>query len=116
MVSGNEQVGRDLPHGHTSSEAAAPAGSFLTVQAFARRTGLSVKSVWRRIRDGSVPVYQPGGRGTSVRIPGYALEVGGLGQSRAERTDAQRREAPNPKRRPGPQAKWRRPVDLAQSR
>ena len=35
--------------------------------------GLSESTVWRRINDGSLPSYQPGGPGTAMRLPIEAL-------------------------------------------
>lgn len=46
---------------------------YLTPQEFARRSGLSLATVRRRIRDKSLPVLQSGGPRTAIRIPATAL-------------------------------------------
>lgn len=46
---------------------------FLTPAEFAVAAGLSLATVRRRIREGSLPVFQPGGKRTAVRIPRSAL-------------------------------------------
>ena len=46
---------------------------YLTPHEFAHRTGLSLATVRRRINDGTLPVFQPGGKRTAVRIPQSAL-------------------------------------------
>lgn len=45
----------------------------LTPAEFAAAAGLSLATVRRRIREGSLPVFQPGGKRTAVRIPRSAL-------------------------------------------
>ena len=40
----------------------------LTIDEFARRTGLSRATVRRRIADGSLRAFQPGGHRTAVRL------------------------------------------------
>ncbi len=46
---------------------------FLTPAEFARLAVLSLATVRRRISDGSLPVFQPGGKRTAMRIPRSAL-------------------------------------------
>ena len=47
---------------------------WLTVEQFVAESGLSAATVRRRIKDGSLPVLQPGGKRTAVRISRSALE------------------------------------------
>lgn len=47
--------------------------TYLTLQEFSERTGLSLATVRRRIKDGSLPVWQPGGHRTAIRIPESVL-------------------------------------------
>jgi excisionase family DNA binding protein len=49
---------------------------YLTPAQFAQRAGLSLATVRRRIRDGSLPTYQPGGPRTAIRVPASALRSG----------------------------------------
>ncbi len=48
---------------------------FLSVTEFAALTGLSEATIRRRIHDGSIRVFQPGGRKTRVLIPADALRT-----------------------------------------
>jgi excisionase family DNA binding protein len=88
---------------------------FLSPQELATRTGLSVETVRRRVRDGSLPSIQPGGPGkrilisiaafmTTLRMPETAGDEGcdlTVGQKAAA--------APKGRGRlPGPEPSWRR--------
>lgn len=46
---------------------------FLSIREFASRTGLSEPTIPRRIKDGSIPSSQPGGRRIRVLIPFTSL-------------------------------------------
>lgn len=48
---------------------------FYSVPEFCAVTGLSAATVRRRIRDGSLPKWQPGGANTRVLIPAGALDL-----------------------------------------
>ena len=48
--------------------------AWLTVEQFVAESGLSPATVRRRIKDGSLPVLQPGGKRTAVRVSRAALE------------------------------------------
>lgn len=50
-------------------------GELLTVSEFVRVSGLSRATVFRRIRDGAIPIWQPGGHRTALRIPANVLVV-----------------------------------------
>ena len=57
----------------------------LSVQEYAKATGLSLSTVRRRVKDGSVPVLQLGGKCHRVLIPMGAIEhTGATGQLGAE--------------------------------
>lgn len=49
------------------------ARDYLSLAEFARRAGISTATVCRRIKDGSLPFWQPGGFRTRVLIPVSAL-------------------------------------------
>ena len=42
---------------------------FLTVMEFSKKTSLSEKTVRRRIAEGKIPSWQPGGPGSRILIP-----------------------------------------------
>lgn len=65
---------------------------FLSVEEYCAITRLSLSTVRRRIRDGSLPVHQPGGRRTAIRIPRSALTINTNHQPLARETH--RRPAP----------------------
>ena len=43
--------------------------AFLTIEELSQHLPLSIKTIRRRIRDGSIPAIQPGGKGTKILIP-----------------------------------------------
>jgi hypothetical protein len=45
----------------------------VSIPEFARRSGFSHSTIRRRLRDGSLPRFQPGGPGTRIVIPLSAL-------------------------------------------
>jgi excisionase family DNA binding protein len=85
----------------------APPTEYLSPLEFARLTGLSLSTVHRRIRDKSLPVWQPGGRRTAVRIHRSALTTS------HQPPDPSAVEAPSPAEaapspRCGPQPRWKK--------
>lgn len=46
---------------------------FLSVEEYCAITRYSLSTVRRRIRDGLLPIHQPGGRRTAIRIPRSVL-------------------------------------------
>ena len=63
--------------GHSALTALAPdviSPVFFTPEQMAMITGLSLSTIWRRIRDGSMPFVQPGGRRKRVLIPRTFLD------------------------------------------
>lgn len=48
---------------------------FFTLAEFSKVAGLSLSTIRRRIADGTLPAWQPGGMRTSVRIPRAAINV-----------------------------------------
>lgn len=48
---------------------------FLRLQEYARLASVSLATVRRRVQDGSLPAWQPGGHRTAVRIPVAALTM-----------------------------------------
>jgi hypothetical protein len=53
------------------------AGGYITFDEFVRRVPLSASTIRRRLKDGSIPYAQPGGRGHSVLIREDALDISG---------------------------------------
>lgn len=49
--------------------------TYLTIEEFGRRSGMSASTVRRRIEAGRIAVYQPGGRGTRLAIPPAELRA-----------------------------------------
>jgi excisionase family DNA binding protein len=47
----------------------------LTILEFAQKSGLSPATIRRRIADGSLAAWQPGGHRTAVRLPATLLET-----------------------------------------
>lgn len=47
---------------------------FLTPTEFANKSRLSIATVRRRLKDGSLVSFQPGGSGTAIRIPASELK------------------------------------------
>lgn len=100
----------------------APAGlgrRYLTVQQFADLSGLSLSTIRRRIRDGSITHAQPGGKRRRILIPVGALEhrqhcPSASHEARNENPNEQVNVAdpgqPSPPERPipGPSPKWQR--------
>ena len=88
----------------------------VSVEEFARLTGLSVSAVRRRVRDGSLPVRQYGGRGKRVLI-----QLSALGQAPPAQQDrigeCPANEADRPSlpaaagRLPGPRPRWRKDME-----
>lgn len=91
-------------------------GDFLTVQEFVRSSRLSASTVWRRIRDGSLPYRQLGGKGCRVLIPADALDCSVSDEEAEcprshEQTPTNRNNNQTPRRSerklPGPTPRWR---------
>lgn len=76
---------------------------FLSVEEFCQQTGLSPATVWRRLKDGSLPSYQPGGKGTRVLIPLEALTA--VPPAPATTTSPPRRPS-RPRPLAGPVPRW----------
>lgn len=80
---------------------------FVSPQVFARLAGISESTLWRRIRDGSIPSWQPGGRGTRVLVPLSALDSVRIPDTRgAPITDVAAVCQPVQKPIPGPRPQW----------
>jgi len=70
-------------------------------------TGLSSATFWRRVHDGSIPIWQPGGRRTRVLIPIEALQTGRMPGATPIPAAAQAAQ-PAPLQRHGPAPRWLR--------
>lgn len=80
-----------------------PPSEWLSPQDFAQLAGLSLSTVRRRIHDGTLPHWQPGGKRTAVRIPRGALSVSPPDSSSASALSPTN--AP-PKSRTGQRPRW----------
>jgi len=86
---------------------------YLSPHEFVARSGLSLPTVRRYLRDGRLPSIQPGGRRCRVLIPRSALESYSAAKSAARTSDTNRAPivaTPSESRHktlPGPRAKWR---------
>jgi excisionase family DNA binding protein len=85
---------------------------FCSVDEFARLTSLSTITVRRRLRDGSIPSVQPGGRGCRILIPVTALEqnreTGQLLTNSGEASPPSPTESQVPAKLSGPRPKWQK--------
>jgi excisionase family DNA binding protein len=79
-----------------------------TIKEFAKRNGMSAPTVRRRLREGNLPYFQPGGPRHRILIPHDALA-----RSQPEYPALRHQQQPNQKsdagtRLPGPQPAWMR--------
>ena len=61
------------PSERQAASTTASHGPYLTIPEFARHTTLSESTVRRRIREGTIPVHQPGGKRHRILIDRNAL-------------------------------------------
>ncbi|HCS50403.1 MAG TPA: hypothetical protein DIW81_02230 [Planctomycetaceae bacterium] len=92
-----------------------PSQVYLTIEECSQRVSLSDSTIRRRIREGKIPFWQPGGPGTRILIP-----VDALLSSADCSPDAENSSKPSFRDRdksslPGPTAKWRRALSKYQS-
>lgn len=86
-------------------------GRCVSVDEFAQLSGLSLKTVWRRLGDGTLPKFQPGGPGTRVTIPlEAAFGLIASNPSSATQSDIPQCDHPPESRTkiPGPKPHWLR--------
>ena len=85
---------------------------YCTVKEAAEMLSLSESTVWRRIKDGSFPKYQPGGRGTAMRLPIEALTM-----KKQQPVPEPKETTPPPTKGPaprkGPRPRWKHIRDIA---
>ena len=84
-----------------------PTGKFLKVKEFAQRSGLSDKTIRRRIAQRQLPIVQPGGPGTTILIPADALDRLVINGDH----DAEPKAVPAAARRAGPRPRWTRELE-----
>ena len=82
---------------------------YYTIKEAAQVLGLSVATVRRRIDDGTLPVFQPGGEGTAVRVPVDALKC--ATDTKSPAIESSPHDAKPKPRRKGPQPKWQAILD-----
>lgn len=88
-----------------SDHVPSPERRFLSAAEFCAATGLSSATFWRRVRDDSIIVWQPGGRRTRVLVPIEALQA--VQVPRPKRVLAIASAAGSePTRRYGPAPRW----------
>ncbi len=82
----------------------------LPVNEFARWSSLSISTIRRRIRDGSLPAWQPGGPGTRLLIPVTCLPSFQVAATIVpqQKPAVNHRTPKATKRLPGSGARWRR--------
>lgn len=82
----------------------------LPVNEYARRSSMSISTIRRRIRDGSLPAWQPGGPGTRLLIPVACLPSFQVAVAVVpQQNQAVNHHAPKAtKRLPGSGARWKR--------
>ena len=73
------QLGKVIADASVSAEGLSPQSSdgefrYIEFREFVRRVPLSASTIRRRLKDGSIPYVQPGGRGHSVLIREDALD------------------------------------------
>jgi excisionase family DNA binding protein len=79
---------------------------YLSVEEFVAATGLSESTVRRRIKDGSLPVCQPGGRKSRLLIPRDALARPVEPRAAAAPPPPTRPPGPDPPSLAGPRPGW----------
>lgn len=89
-----------------------PVGDMLSPEEAAKYTGFKIATIRRRLKDGTIPKYQPGGKGTRVAIPRSALSVDALVRKptdSAVTAPIESTASPNSQnRRSGPAPRWLR--------
>jgi excisionase family DNA binding protein len=91
--------------------------TYLSVEEFARRSGFGESTIWRYLRKGKLPKYQPGGARCRVAIPEDALQKAiawSASSPSAATINSVSTETPQPasgtqmKKRSGRRAKWKK--------
>lgn len=83
----------------------------LTVEEYKELTSISESTIRRRIKDGTLPSWQPGGPGTRVLLPVSSLPSH---QSLVTQSEPPGKQSPKPQatanisRLPGPKPRWKR--------
>ena len=83
-----------------------PSKEYLTFHEFLALWHGSEKTLRRRLKDGSIPKYQPGGPGTLIAIPRSALSISHRPQQKIK--EQQHVQQTNDAYIPGPKPKWRK--------
>lgn len=85
----------------------APA-EYLTFSEFLALWVGSEKTLRRRLEDGSIPKYQPGGPGTLIAIPRSALSIPASPKPKLNKQQTLTSRQTNEAQIPGPNPKWSR--------
>ena len=83
-----------------------PSKEYFTFHEFLALWHGSEKTLRRRLKDGSIPKYQPGGPGTLIAIPRTALDISQFPQPKIETRQNQVQKNQDVQI-PGPKPKWR---------
>jgi excisionase family DNA binding protein len=84
---------------------AADAPQFVDIPEFSKRTGLSDSTIRRRIRDGSLQSWQPGGPRTRLLLPLAQMDAPSENLAPRPANPSARSQ---PERLSGPQPRWKR--------
>ena len=68
----------------------------------------SEKTLRRRLKDGSIPKYQPGGPGTLIAIPRSALSISSSPKPQTNNQQTTTSTNTNEAQNPGPKPEWRK--------
>jgi len=82
--------------------------SYLTIEQFCKRTTLSESTIRRRIKEGSLKIWQPGGKGTRVLIAASQLFQPGEKSSKSDRPLSTGNKPVPSHRLPGPVPRWKK--------
>lgn len=87
---------------------------YLTIAQFAAYSGLSDKTIRRRIAEHQLPFHQPGGMGTKIVLPVDALDRAAAARTSSAMaspddsfTPSTEQEIPSRRLLPGPKPRWR---------
>lgn len=81
---------------------------YLTFHEFLAQWVGSAKTLRRRLKDGSIPKYQPGGPGTLLAIPRSALTISTSTRPKEDPKQPGNQSESKEVHIPGPKPKWRK--------
>jgi len=81
---------------------------FLSVEEFSLASSLSASTIRRRIKEGTLPVWQPGGPGTRVLLAASLLTQASEIPRQVASSPASESRPASSRRLPGPRLPWKR--------